>query len=564
MAPLNPFPARPAARPTNQAQQDRGQQGGWPSPDASQQQPAWPQPQAQGRVNQGYPNAGYPQDYAAHAQPQPGPQLGDPYAPQFEPYSPAQRYNPQGGYGTAPASGYPAAPVGGYQPTSGYGQPQPQAQPQMQPQAQQYGGAQQQPHGYGAQTQWADPHGFDVGAFGAAAYANETASHAYDTKGQQDWHHHEAAAGYAQQDGYQQQGGEFGFAQPSGGELDPGYGEDEEYEYEDSEPRRGPRFMMMAAALAGAIVVGGGMAYGYRALFGSGTDGEPPVVKSASAPSKIKPADAGGMQFDHAERKIMSRLGEGSAAAGGAASSAQAASDESGTRKVSTLVVGRDGSIQAPPASPATGVPGTSVSVPGMTVVDAFGSAGRAAAATPPAAAPTPPAPVADKKVVVSPPAAEAPADKPITVTKVNAAPPPAAPAATASLADGEPEVETPKPAKKVKVAAANPDDAFSPAAAAAKPAASSSGINGYVAVLASIPRSDSSRMDALKRFADLQQKYGSILAGKTPDVAEANLGAKGNYHRLVVGPPGSREKASTLCSQLKAEGFGDCWVTGY
>jgi len=87
---------------------------------------------------------------------------------------------------------------------------------------------------------------------------------------------------------------------------------------------------------------------------------------------------------------------------------------------------------------------------------------------------------------------------------------------------------------------------------------------SGFVAVLASVPRSDSSRMDALKRFADMQQKYGSVLSGKTPDVAEANLGAKGSYHRLVVGPPGSREQASAVCSQLKSQGYADCWVTSY
>jgi cell division septation protein DedD len=78
------------------------------------------------------------------------------------------------------------------------------------------------------------------------------------------------------------------------------------------------------------------------------------------------------------------------------------------------------------------------------------------------------------------------------------------------------------------------------------------------------VPRSASSRMDALKRFADMQQKYGGVLGGKTPDVAEANLGTKGAYHRLVVGPPGSREQASSVCSQLKAQGYPDCWVTSY
>ena len=94
--------------------------------------------------------------------------------------------------------------------------------------------------------------------------------------------------------------------------------------------------------------------------------------------------------------------------------------------------------------------------------------------------------------------------------------------------------------------------------------ATTGNGANGFVAVLASVPRSDSSRMDALKRFADMQQKYATVLAGKTPDVAEANLGAKGAYHRLVVGPPGSREQASTVCTQLKSQGYADCWVTSY
>src|SRR4029450_10297353 len=63
----------------------------------------------------------------------------------------------------------------------------------------------------------------------------------------------------------------------------------------------------------------------------------------------------------------------------------------------------------------------------------------------------------------------------------------------------------------------------------------SASGASGYVGVLAS----KTSRMDALKAFADLQQKYGDVLGSKTPDVQEANLGDKGVRYRSVVGPPG-------------------------
>ena len=103
------------------------------------------------------------------------------------------------------------------------------------------------------------------------------------------------------------------------------------------------------------------------------------------------------------------------------------------------------------------------------------------------------------------------------------------------------------------------------PAAAGdAAAAPSAGGANGYVVVLASVPASGQSRLVALKKFADMQQQYGTVLQNKTPDVREANLGQKGIYHRLLVGPPGSRAQASTLCTELKTAGYKDCWVTAY
>jgi hypothetical protein len=70
--------------------------------------------------------------------------------------------------------------------------------------------------------------------------------------------------------------------------------------------------------------------------------------------------------------------------------------------------------------------------------------------------------------------------------------------------------------------------------------------------------------MDALKIFANMQETYGDVLSSKTPDVQEANLGEKGIRYRLVVGPPGSKEAAANLCTQLKTAGFVGCWVTSY
>jgi hypothetical protein len=72
--------------------------------------------------------------------------------------------------------------------------------------------------------------------------------------------------------------------------------------------------------------------------------------------------------------------------------------------------------------------------------------------------------------------------------------------------------------------------------------------------------------MDALKAFADLQQRYGSVLENKIPDVREADLSARGlgTVYRVVVGPPGSREAANGICDQLKAAGFTGCWIAAH
>lgn len=343
---------------------------------------------------------------------------------------------------------------------------------------------------------------------------------------------------YAQNQAGYEEGGEFGFAEPAGGELDPNYAEDE-YDYVDEPaPRRGS-IAKIAAALVGAVVIGGGLAYGYRTVVGDSGTGEPPTVMSAAAPSKVKPVDAGGKKFEHSDSKMMSRLGESSS---GAAVSSD--TDGNGTRKVSTLVVGRDGSIQgqtAPVSEPVT--------IPGLTVVDAFGNAGNAG--------PQAPSSLPPQARPVAPVAAATPTATPAMPKMVNAEQPERVvvepPKTTASLN------EAAAPARPARVAAADPE----PVARAPAPQASRAS-SGYVAVLASLPRSNSSRMAALARFADMQQKYSGALAGKTPDVAAADLGAKGKYHRLVVGPPASRQQASSLCSELKREGFNDCWVTAY
>jgi len=562
MSSQNAFPrpngARPAARPANP---EPSHQPSWVNPQAQPgyaQEPAWP-PQDEGGYQGGGYQGGFPsqQGYS-----QPAPQNSDyghwselqtghhnepaqspidPYAPQFEPYVPPSR-------GTA-----------GRQPASGLDQ-------QPAPQWPGRGGA--------------DPRGYGGGSYGAAqGYAPQPGQGGAAFGGEQPYREPElSASDWAGQPGefgadpYQGHPDDLGFAQAEGGELD-AYGEDDG-DYEDEEAPRGRRPLMIVAALAGAILLGGTMAYGYKKLSMTGPHGDPPTIKSADFPAKTKPADAGGKVFPYTDTKIMGRLGDGTPSNATpslppaepdttqTATADAPADDEGGPRKVSTLVVGRDGSIQAPPDSPpAADPPSSQVAVPGTSIVDVFGqqnARGPSRSAEGPGRDEPLPQPEQSKSVSGDDTPAPVKSAAPVKITKLNST---SKTSVTNSVDDGSARTHSKKQMKKVaRAESETTSDAYDPSAPVTSPA----GGSGYVAVLASIPHSSSSRMDALKRYADMQQKYSTALAGKTPDVAAANLGSKGRYDRLIVGPPGSRQEASNVCTELKAAGYSTCWVTSY
>jgi cell division septation protein DedD len=133
------------------------------------------------------------------------------------------------------------------------------------------------------------------------------------------------------------------------------------------------------------------------------------------------------------------------------------------------------------------------------------------------------------------PQAAPAPALAPVA----EAAPPPAA--APAPAADPAPVAAIPP---KPKVAAAD---------AAPVPAKPSQ----YVVQVGS----KQNQTEALATFADMQQKYPTLLASYRPMVQKADLGAKGVWYRLRIGPIVDKSAATKLCGQLKSQGHPDCLV---
>ena len=189
---------------------------------------------------------------------------------------------------------------------------------------------------------------------------------------------------------------------------------------------------------------------------------------------------------------------------------------DGGPRRVKTLVVRPDGSVMPPPEAPAApqqAAPAEAAPAPAPQQ--------RMAAAEP--AMPPMPLPQA------------APAAAPAPVAQ--AAPPPAA----APAADPAPVAAIPP---KPKVAAADP------VPVPAKP-------SQYVVQVGS----KQNQTEALSTFADMQQKYPTLLASYRPMVQKADLGAKGVWYRLRIGPIVDKSAATKLCGQLKSQGHPDCLV---
>ena len=314
---------------------------------------------------------------------------------------------------------------------------------------------------------------------------------------------------------------------------------------------------MVGGALLGAIALGGALAFAYKQSGGGiGSGEQPPLVTADARPVKELPDAPGGKEFPHKNKLIYDRLQNGdepeaerivprqedvavpalpaaptemaglptpvattdmvnpqNMQADGAAPMAVAAADDTadgGPRRVKTMKVRPDGSVEESAAAPEAA---------GDAAQPATAAADGDTAALPAAAMPVP--------------AADAPAAE-------------AAPAKPQQVAAIQPAPVKPK-APKPTVAQASATPAATPAPANTK----------YVVQVGS----KKNQTEALASFADMQQKYPALLASYRPMVQKADLGAKGVWYRLRIGPIPDKTAAAKLCSQLKAQGLPDCLV---
>jgi cell division protein FtsN len=122
--------------------------------------------------------------------------------------------------------------------------------------------------------------------------------------------------------------------------------------------------------------------------------------------------------------------------------------------------------------------------------------------------------------------------------------------AADAALAQEAPAEAAPKPATQPTPVKAEPP------AVAAQPSTVRAATGTHLVQVGAF-RSDD---EANAMWTRMEGKLGEYLSGKAPDVERADLGAKGVYYRLRIGPFASADDAKTYCEGLKSRGQ-DCLV---
>ncbi len=161
----------------------------------------------------------------------------------------------------------------------------------------------------------------------------------------------------------------------------------------------------------------------------------------------------------------------------------------------------------------------------------------------PPQPADSPPPVMAQSLAPLSPNApvitasSAAPRDPPISTPIATSTGPPTPQATAPTVAPGPTPAPAPTPGPTPPNAA--------PAPAPAQPALAP----GFYAHLASY-RSD---VAAREGWAQLRARHNDVLQFYQPVMRVTDLGERGVYHRLMVGPIGDREAANFLCERLKA-----------
>lgn len=366
------------------------------------------------------------------------------------------------------------------------------------------------------------------------------------------------------------------------------------------QPRRSG---LLIAAVVGAVAIAGGIGAFALSVGGKGGSDAPVIVKADNAPIKVKPENPGGAVVPNQDNKVydavvkgtkpaepvqeklvtnteepvdvtakepQSRVVDlspdetdaatGSDAAGNTAAAPAPKSEDriaqvlqeadKGTnsdvvaiapRKVKTMVVKPDGSLVAREDPAPAPVAAAEPADPAPQHVAPAGQADAEQTGTVPAAADQ----ASDD---------QASADQAETAKPVK---PAAEPKAEAKAQSANTPASVPLAPQRPSDQPVDVVGEVKPDQVASIPAAASTAAGGSWSMqIASQPTVESAQAN----YADLQRRYGSVLAGRTANIVKAEIAGKGTFYRVRV-PAQSRNDAINLCTSYKAAG-GNCFVS--
>lgn len=324
------------------------------------------------------------------------------------------------------------------------------------------------------------------------------------------------------------------------------FADEDDYDQEEyAEERRSGRKKLMAAVLVGAVVTGGALAYVYKSTTGEG-DGEPSLIAADSRPVKEEPAEPGGRDFPNGNKLIYDRLGGDNNSSARLAGGETSSAGDSGVPGIvttgGTLEERIENALKAQQSDdgPSEREGASSPDSPRTVRTLTFGPDGNPKPVESTtqriAAAPAPSENVSAGVVVTTEQTAAA---SRLSSESAETSPEPAP-------AESRPAQAQPRPAAQVA--------AVSPAAPAITESASGTG-NYFVQIAA---RNDQEA--AMAAFATLQQQYVAVIGNHSPSVRKVDLGEKGVWYRLLVGPVETKSEADELCEKLKGAGMKSCF----
>ncbi|VAW17430.1 hypothetical protein MNBD_ALPHA09-467 [hydrothermal vent metagenome] len=379
--------------------------------------------------------------------------------------------------------------------------------------------------------------------------------------------------------------------------------------YEDFDDGRSKTPFVIIGALLAIAIVGGGLAFAYKSGFQSTSAGGVPVVVADSEPAKVQPPEPGGMDIPHQGSLIFDRIngseveeaaklpldagqtGTGQTtpnappltigdlaaqATDGARPNQPIAMADTPTSVGETLLSpaapGGNGAgqpalpkpllppgAQAPVAAlapaPAGQAPGSPVLSPRKVETFTITPDGRIVSQLVDAA----PAPaggglaVPSLPSVLEPTPPPAPANAPTMALAANQG---AGQARAPSLPGGGTSALVPSPQPKPRPTTrdlAAVRQAQTPVATTSQP-----GLAGKFAVQVA---SNQRQADSLAIFADLKRRYPDLVGNYQPLIQRADLGSRGIYYRLRIGPLNSKADANRLCGSLRNAGLPGCIV---